>query len=118
MIEESLEDRECLRLVRIVATRREAVGVHHDTPWLTHWTLHQIAVDDHAIEAVVRALQASLDTAHPDAWYFDLTNDEWHYIVFKTRIFKVDRANLNEYEAVRRFGLELGIPDGQLDFIP
>ena len=118
VIEESLEDRECLRLIRIVSTRVETVGAHHETPWLTHWTLHRIALDDEDAEEVARAFQRDLDSRHPNAWYIDFRNDEWHYIIFKSRIFRVDRENLAEYQAVRRYGLELGIPDGQLDFIP
>jgi hypothetical protein len=118
VIEEGLEDRECLRLVRIVSTRVEAAGNHHATPWLSQWTLHRFALDDGAAEKIALAFQKAIDSDHPDSWYIDFYNHEWHYIIFKDRIFRVERENLAEYQAVRRYGLELGIPDGQLDFIP
>ena len=118
VVEESLEDRDCLRLVRIAWTTIEPVSERHQTPWLEQWTLHRIALDDHMAESVARVFQQALDTRHPTHWYVDYRNHEWHYIIFKTRIFKVNLNDIGKYDEVRRHGAELGIPDGQLDFIP
>ncbi len=119
LIEESLTSKDCLGLLRITATTVEPVTKRHKTPWLKQWTLHQFAIDDAtAAEAAAAALQESLDPEHPQAWYVDFQDDAEHFIVFKSRIFRIDRSQPEQYAAVAAFGQELGIPPTQLDFAP
>jgi len=93
IIEESLEKKDILKRVKILDTKIENV-----TP-------------DHQQE-----LSLSLDSKH--SWYADFKNENFHYIIFRNKIFKVDRAKPKQYGAVTKCGLTLGIPDYQLDFSP
>lgn len=46
IIEESLEDREVLKKVRIVSTKVEAVTKNHATPWLNFWTKIYVEISE------------------------------------------------------------------------
>lgn len=110
IIEESLEK------VKIIETRVEQVTEEHNTPWIKQWTLHTVEVAENQAERVAEEISTSLDSEH--AWYADFKNDIFHYIIFRNKIFKVDRSKPGQYNEVTKFGLALGIPDYQLDFSP
>lgn len=110
IIEESLEK------VKIIETRVEQVTEEHNTPWIKQWTLHTVEVAENQAERVAEEISTSLDSEH--AWYADFKNDIFHYIIFRNKIFKVDRSRPGQYNEVTKFGLALGIPDYQLDFSP
>ena len=57
-----------------------------------------------------------LDFEHD--WYADFKNDKYHFIIFRNKVFRVDRNKPEEYEEVKKYGISLGIPDYQLDFSP
>ncbi|MFA5406600.1 MAG: hypothetical protein WC307_04565 [Candidatus Nanoarchaeia archaeon] len=116
IIEESLVDKSVLDDVTIITTNVELVTNEHQTPWLEKWTLHTIIVPMSKVDLVAEKLSQSLDPEHD--WYADFKNDFIHYIVFRGKVFKVNRKNKEEYEQVTKYGLSLGIPDYQLDFSP
>lgn len=119
LIEESLASKECLKLLRITSTSVEPVTPRHRTPWVEQWTMHQFAIDDEAsADNVALSIQQSLDGEHAAAWYVDFLSEARHVIVFKGRIFSIERGDSAQYEAVAAFGQELGIPATQLDFEP
>lgn len=115
IIEESLKDKAILKQVSIIKTKVEPVTDHHKTPWLKQWTLHTVEIPEDKVLYVTGLLSKSLDRNY---WYADFKNDEYHYVIFADKVFKVDRSNPDEYQAVVAHGLELGIPDYQLDFSP
>lgn len=116
IIEESLEKKDVLKALNIIKTVVEKVTPEHETPYLKQWTLHTVEISESDIENVVEMISKSLDTVHAD-WYADFKNEKYHYIVFLNKVFKVDRAKPQEYEAVKKYGLKLGIPEHQLDFV-
>lgn len=115
IIEESLKDRGVLDSVRIVGTEIETVTSDHETPWLKEWTLDVIEIDEKNIEEFATKLQSAIETDHT-AWYADMKNSMWHYIIFPKKIFRIDRSQPKQYEDVRSYGLLLGLPEHQLDF--
>lgn len=116
IIEESLADQSILKDVKIVSTKTEAVTAEHKTPWLEQWTLHTVEVPEDRAESTAREISASLDHAH--SWYADFKNDSTHFIIFRDKIFKVDRSKPEQYAEAVKHGLALGIPEYQLDFSP
>lgn len=115
IIEESLKDKAVLKEVEIVKTEVEPVTEHHKTPWLKQWTLHTFEIPESKAQSVAELLSKSLDNNY---WYADFKNDDYHYVIFPDKVFKVDRSNPDQYKPVVEHGMELGIPDYQLDFSP
>ena len=120
IIEESLENKEILknflRDIRILSTKVEEVTEKHKTPWVKQWTLHTVEIPEDQADAVAEKLSKSLDSGH--SWYADFKNDKTHYIIFRGRVFKIDRENREQYEEATKYGISLGIPDYQVNFSP
>ena len=113
IIEESLKDSSVLRAVQIVDTKTEQVTKEHNTPWLAHWTLHTVTVPANKAAMVAKWLSESLGRNY---WYVDYRNRTTHYIIFPDKVYKVDRNKPEQYEAVKAYGISLGIPEHQLTF--
>jgi hypothetical protein len=117
IIEESLSDSSCLDGLKIIKTEIEKVTPGMQTPWLEQWTLHTVSVPDAKIDDVAEKLSHSFDNRQTN-WYADLKNDRFHYIIFPSKVFKVDRSDSEQYRPAVIHGLSLGIPIYQLDFVP
>ncbi len=115
IIEESLENTDVLKDVTILGTKVEQVTEEYHTPHLKQWTLHTIEIPEDRGEEVAQKLSKVLETSHGH-WYADFRNQQFHYIIFRNKVFKVDRGNPNGYEKVKRYGISLGIPEHQLTF--
>jgi len=100
----------------IIKTKVKEVTVEHKTPWIKQWTLHTVEILENQANEIARDLSESLDSKH--SWYADFKNDNFHYIIFRNKIFKVDRSKSEQYNDVTKYGVSLGIPDYQLDFSP
>lgn len=116
IIEESLEKKDILKKIKIIKTKVEKVTEKHKTPWIKQWTLHTVEILENQVDRVAKDLSKSLDSKHN--WYADLKNDNFHYVIFCNKVFKVDRSKPERYNDVKKYGLTLGIPDYQLDFSP
>ncbi len=114
IIEESLENTDVLKLVKILDTKISPVNEKHQTPWVKQWTKHTVEVAEDKVEDISRQVSQALDHEHD--WYADYKNETTHYIIFRDKVFKVDRTKKEEYEAAKEYGLSLGIPDYQLNF--
>src|SRR3989344_9096921 len=116
IIEESLENKDVLKDVLILSTKVEEVTEEHKTPWLKQWTLHTVEIPEGKEEGIAEKISKALDSQH--AWYADFRSDKFDYIIFRGKVFKVDRSKPEQYKEVTEYGLSLGIPDYQLDFSP
>ena len=114
IVEESLENTDVLRGINIVSTEVELVTEEHNTPWINKWTMHTAEVPEDEIAVVVEKLCVSLIKTRP--WYADFKNDQYHYIVFSDKVFRVDLTRPVLYQEAKVHGLSLGIPEYQLDF--
>ena len=115
IIEESLENKDILKDVAILSTKVEQVTEEHHTPHLKQWTLYIVEIPEDRGEEVAEKLSKVLETSHGH-WYADFKNDIYHYIIFRNKVFKVDRNKPEEYKEVKRYGISLGIPQHQLTF--
>ena len=114
IIEESLEDINILQLVKILKTKVEPVTDEHQSPWLKQWTLHTIEVSEELVEKVAKKISKSLDKKHN--WYADFKNNTTAFIIFRNKIFRVDRYSQKQYDEAKQYGISLGIPEYQVDF--
>ena len=117
IIHESLEDSNVLNRIEIVSTHIEVVTSVHRTPWLRRWTLHTVLVGDKQAAEVAEMISRALDSQHSGSWYADFKSDTHHYVIFREKVFFIDRRRLDEYEAARRYGIERGLPEHQADFV-
>ncbi|MDD4989784.1 MAG: hypothetical protein PHW31_00510 [Candidatus Pacebacteria bacterium] len=118
IIEESLEDKSILKEVQIISTKVEEVEEEHKTPWLLQWTLYTVEIPEDKAREIAGEISQSLDHSHGGSWYADFKNEQYHYIIFKDKFFKVERGDKAQYDEVVKFGISLGIPEYQLDFSP
>jgi hypothetical protein len=116
VIEESLENKDVFRKVKILSTKVVKVVEKHKTPWLSQWTLHDVEIAEAA--AIAEKISKSLDRNHGGSWYADFKNDTHHYIIFCDKIFYIDRKSKKQYDEAKSYGISLGIPEYQVDFHP
>jgi len=116
IIEESLSDKGILQKVKILNTEVEPVTAEHQTPWLKQWTMHTVEIPEVEADSVAEAISQALESEHN--WYADFKNDKYHYIVYRAKVFKVDRQQPDLYQAAKEYGISLGIPEYQVDFSP
>ncbi len=117
IIEESLKDKSVLKDVKILKTQVEEVTSKHKTPWLKQWTLHTVEIDRDKVAEIASKISKSIDTEHGN-WYADFGDNNFHYIIFPNKVFKINRDNPEEYKAATAYGISLGIPEYQIDFSP
>ncbi len=113
VIEESLQDKTVLKDLTIITKRVEPVTERHQTPWLSQWTLDTIEVSDVQADDLAKKLSAALDATRHN-WYVDYRNPTRHYVIFKDKVFKIDRSKKADYDAMVAYGLSIGVPDYQL----
>ncbi|MFA6513724.1 MAG: hypothetical protein WCT50_00335 [Patescibacteria group bacterium] len=112
IIEESLENKDILKKLNVIATRVAKVVDKHQTPWLTQWTLDTIEVGDDEADNLAEELSRALESKH--GWYIDYRNDRYHYVIFKNKFFKLNRSKKSDYEEMISYGLSKGTPSYQL----
>ena len=118
IIEESLENTDVLQRLKVTASQIEPATERHKTPWLAQWTLRWVEIPENEAEDIAAALSRSLDSRHVGSWYADFRNATHHYIIFRDKVFFIDRRNGEQYQLAIRYGISLGIPEHQLDFRP
>ena len=116
VIEESLENKDILEQVKITNTKIEEVVEKHQTTWVKQWTLHTVEIPENQADKIASQLSKVLDSKHN--WYADFKNDDFHYIIYRDKVFKVDRSKKEEYDEATKYGISIGIPDYQVDFSP
>lgn len=116
IIAESLENKELLTKLKILSTRVESVTDKHCTPWLQQWTLHKVEIPEIDVQRITEKISKAIDSKQPGSWYADYKNSHHHYIIFKDKIFYIDRINKAQYDAAKEYALSLGIPAHQVDF--
>ena len=116
IIQESLENTEVLKKVKIVSTEIEQVTDEHKTPWIKQWTLYTVEIPENRADEIAKELSKSLDSKH--SWYADFKSDSIHFVIFRNKVFKIDRTSKEQYNQATKYGISLGIPAYQVDFSP
>ena len=109
IIEESLNNTDALKDIYIISTKVEKVVDKHKTPWLERWTLHKVEVPEDRAEEIAEKISETLDYTHGTSWYADFKNGECHYIIFKNKIFKIDRTNADQYAGFDYKSINFGV---------
>lgn len=113
IIEESLPDKSVLKRVRIVSTKVEKVTEKHKSSEM-QWILHTVEISEDKAGEITEQISRSIK----DRWYADFKNDTRHYIIFRNKIFSIDRTSKEQYDEAKKYGISLGIPEYQVDFHP
>ncbi|MEK9181460.1 MAG: hypothetical protein AAB786_00340 [Patescibacteria group bacterium] len=116
IIEESLDNRAVLSSVKIIKTKISSVVEKHKTPWVKQWTMRTVEISEEDADKISEQLSQDLDKEH--AWYADFKNENYHFIIYRGKIFKVELKNPIAYQDAKKFGIALGIPEYQVDFAP
>jgi hypothetical protein len=116
IIEESLNNPAVLKELSIIQTKVEQVTEKHKTPWLSQWTLHTVEIPEEMMDKMAEQLSKDLESEH--SWYADFKNKNYHYIIYRDKVFKVDLKNPVLYKEAKQYGISLGIPEYQVDFAP
>jgi hypothetical protein len=114
IIEESLADKVVLGRVKILSTKISPVTEKDGTPWLKQWTLHTVEVAEGMARSIAKQVSHTLEAEHE--WYADFKNATHHYIIFRDKIFYIDRTNSEQYREATQHGITLGLPPHQVDF--
>ncbi|PIR61423.1 MAG: hypothetical protein COU66_03810 [Candidatus Pacebacteria bacterium CG10_big_fil_rev_8_21_14_0_10_44_11] len=117
IIEESLGDSAVLTKVKITETKVEPITPEHKTPWLRQWTLRTVEISEKDGGTIAEEISKSFDPKHP-VWYADFKNEQFHFIIFNAKVFKIDLHHPILYKAAKEYGISIGIPEYQLDFFP
>ena len=110
IIEESLLDTSVLKGLKILSTEVEAATPEHQSH-VPQWTMHTVQIPEGQAEAVAQRISVSLDGAH--RWYADFKNTSRHYIIFKDKVFDIDRTSREQYDEAKKHAekaYELGYP--------
>lgn len=116
IIEESLESKAVLKKIKIISTKVAPVTERDQTPWINQWTLHTVEIPISEMKDIAEEISQSLDRTHGGSWYADFKNETHHYIIFRNKIFYIERKNQEQYDEARRYGISLGIPKHQVSF--
>ncbi len=116
IIEESLENKQILKKLKIVKTEVEQATKEHKTPWVNQWTLHTIEVPERQVKEIADEISKCLDSEH--SWYADFKYEKYHYIIFYDKVFFIDKNSKVQYDEAKNYGISLGIPEYQVDFHP
>lgn len=112
IIEESLQDTSLLKDIKILETIVEPVTQKHKTPWLSQWTLHTFEISENDVDNLAQKISRALEAKH--GWYIDYRNDKYHYVIFKSKVFKLNRSKKSDYGSMIKYGLSVGTPKYQL----
>jgi hypothetical protein len=115
IIEESLADKSILQHLKVLETELEPVTEDMQTPWLRKWTLHTVHIPEEDAGQIARDISQALEDSN--SWYADYQNETTHYIIFKNKIFKINKEFPREYRAPMEYGIGLGIPKHQVNFL-
>ncbi len=71
-------------------------------------------IKEEEADEIAEEIRKSLDKEHE--WYADYKNEATHYIIFRDKVFKINRTRKEEYQEATDYGVSVGIPDYQVDF--
>ncbi len=81
----------------------------------SYWHRYLLQIEDEKIDSVVNQFRNLMK----HGWYSIFWNDKTVYVVFKDKVFKLEKEKVwksEEYKNVRRYGIEHGVQEEYLDF--
>lgn len=114
IIEESLAGLEILQELDIIHTEIEKVTEANETPWLDKWTMHTVCIKENEIDEYAKKLSKLIEMEHCENWYCDFKNEQFHYVIFSNKYFKLKRTSKQDYDNMRKYAISIGLPEHQL----
>jgi hypothetical protein len=114
IIEESLTDASIINELNIVQTEVAKITEREGTPWLNNWTLQTVSIPEERIDEYTEKLSMLIETNHTSDWYCDFRNNNFHYVVFSNKVFKLDRTKKQDYVDMSKYAISIGLPEHQL----
>lgn len=112
VIEESLDDRSPLVLLRATGSNRFDIAEPGEGQPPV-WTVTDFEVDDAAAPGLAAALSGALK---PGPWYVDFNDGHRSYVVFAGRVFSYERGDAAAVELARQHAASVGVPASQIDW--
>ena len=101
IIEQSLKDVSVLNEMQIIEKNEESS---------TGWILYTVLASKEQLLKLENLI-------NDYKWYTHFWNDQEIIIVFKDKIFEIDKRNMSEIQKAVEHGIQIGIPEEQLDFL-
>ena len=117
IVEESLDDASVLKRLKINKTEVEKVTKEFKTPWLKHWTLRYVTIPEKDANSIAEEIGRSISKVHSSSWFADIWNDAVLYVIFRGKVFRLDRTRKEQFEDAAKYALSVGIPRHQLGFM-
>lgn len=108
IIEESLENRNILNLVRIINTRETSLE-KEDEKGILHF--HRIELEDDKKDEFVQKASSAMK----QGWYIHICKDAVMTIIFKEKVFSFNRSQKDKIENAKKYGISIGIVKEQMD---
>jgi hypothetical protein len=108
IIEESLEDPSLLDDLAITGSSAAQL---EEEAWLGEFKFVCVEVPDASVE-VITALAAQVIKP---VWYLHLVNGDQMKVIFRDKVFTLNRADVDALQAVVEYGIGQGIHPAQLD---
>lgn len=108
VIEESLDDKKILELVKIIDTRKttlekeEKKGILHS---------HEIELDDNKKDEFVQEASSSIK----QGWYIHICKDGVMTIIFRSKVLTFDKSQKDKITDAKNYGISVGILKEQMD---
>ncbi len=109
IIEESLEDKSLLDIVKIVETKKSTLENEAEAGVLT---FHKIEVSDAKKEEFLKKAQKAIK----DRYYLHICKNGIAIIVYKSKLFKFTKNETEKIITARKYGIAHGILCEQLTF--
>lgn len=74
------------------------------------WCLYKVSLDIDDLEILSKNLK-------PKQWYAHFWNENSIYVVFPNKVIQLDRKDKNTWHVAINYGISVGIPKEQLDFL-
>lgn len=109
IIEESLEDKSLLSLVRIIKSRETTLENENERGILT---FHSVEIDDSNFNEFIAKAQKYIK----DSFYIHVCRDNEMTVIFKNKVFRFSSDNMDELNKAREYGISIGILKEQMPF--
>ena len=109
IVEESLENKELLNLVKIVETKQTTLEEQAERG-IMHF--HSVEVEDSEKDQYIEKARSALK----QKWYTHICKDGRMIVVFKGKAFEFTENEKEKIEEAREYGLSLGIVKEQMPF--
>ncbi len=109
IIEESMENKELLNLVKIINTKRTTLEKESEKGTLQ---FHRIELEDEKKDEFVNKAKASLR----EGWYIHICKDRSMVVIFRNKMFEFTEKQQDTLDQARNYGLSIGIIKEQMPF--